>query len=153
MTAEPGIVIQRAVTCVTAVTLAGLAGLHVAWGAGSSFPARTRTELADTIAGSEQVPGATESFAVAGLLGVAAALVADVSPGPRWMRGTGVIGVAAVLGGRSVLGFTGRTGDVVPWTPSERFTVLDRRWYAPLCAALAFGSLSSIVRVTSGGSA
>jgi hypothetical protein len=127
----------------TVITLAALADVHAAWAFGSPFPAHDRRELADLVAGHDEMPGRAECLAVAGLLGVAAVLVADVLPVPRWVRRGGVWGVAAALGGRSALGFTGRTGSVVPWTPSDRFVALDRRWYAPLCAALAVGSIVS----------
>jgi len=35
----------------TAITLFAIAGLHVAWGLGSSFPFQNREELADSVWG------------------------------------------------------------------------------------------------------
>jgi hypothetical protein len=129
---------------VTAAALAGISGLHIAWGLGSSFPSLDRESLADTVAGTSAVPGAPECFAVAASLLGAAALVADVLPLNRRLRGAGVAGTALVLGTRGVLGVSGRTGTIVSWTPSERFTKLDRRYYGPLCLALSAGALSAL---------
>ena len=124
----------------TATTLAAMSVLHVAWATGSAFPADDRDELADLVAGTNEMPSAPECLAVATLLGVAAGVVA----GPRWLPETvrrfGCLTVASVLGVRAVLGASGYTRLVVPWTPSERFERLDRRYYATLCAALAVGS-------------
>ncbi len=135
---------MKVASTTTATTLAGLAALHVGWGAGASFPFADREVLADTVAGSNVAPGPRECFAVAGLLLSAAGLVADVLPVGAKLRGIGVLGVAAVLGGRGAVGVAGRTGSIVPWTPSERFNDLDRRYYGPLCLALAGGALSSL---------
>lgn len=134
---------QRAAT-VTAAGLAGLAILHAAWGLGSSFPCRDRESLGDTIAGTPVVPGPVECGAVAGLLSMAALLVVDGAPVAASVRRIGVVGVAATLGGRGIVGLAGRTDLLVPWTPSERFNRLDRRYYGPLCAALAVGAASSL---------
>lgn len=128
----------------TATALAGISALHIGWGRGSSFPSSDRETLADTVAGTTVVPGPSECFAVAGSLLSAAALIMDVVPLNRRVRGMGVAGAALVLGTRGVLGVTGRTGTIVPWTPSERFTELDRRYYGPLCLALSAGAFSSL---------
>ena len=132
---------SRAVRKLTVVVLAVLADMHAAWAFGSPVPAPNRRELADLVAGTAEMPGTAECLAVSGLLGAAAVVVA----GPRWlparMRQIGAGGVATVLAARAMLGATGRTGSVVPWTPSERFRRLDRNYYAPLCAMLALGSL------------
>ena len=60
------------------------------------------------------------------------------------LRLAGVRTVAAVLGARAVLGFTGRTEVVSPGSVSARFRRMDRRFYSPLCAALAVGAASSL---------
>ncbi|HWL43209.1 MAG TPA: DUF3995 domain-containing protein [Ilumatobacter sp.] len=127
----------------TATVLVGLGALHVAWGLGSAFPVGDRTDLADAVAGTDRFPGRTESFAVAGLLGAAATVVAGPSLVPRRLTALGRLGVAAVLGTRGVLGLTNRTGQVVGWTTSPRFDRLDRRYYGPLCLALATGALAT----------
>ena len=135
---------MRIGSVVTAAALSGISGLHVAWGLGSSFPSSDHLSLADTVAGTSAVPGAPECFAVAGSLLGAATLVMDVLPLNPRLRGVGVAGAALVLGARGVLGVLGRTGTIVPWTPSERFTNLDKRYYGPLCLALSAGALSSL---------
>jgi hypothetical protein len=127
----------------TATMLAGIGALHVAWGRGSSFPFRDRAALADTVVGSDTVPGPSASFAVAGLLGLAAGLVADVLPVPPTLRRVGVVGVATVLATRAAFGFAGRTERLVAGSNSPRFVTADRRVFAPLCAALAAGALVS----------
>jgi len=129
---------------VTAGVLAGISGLHVAWGLGSSFPSSDRESLADTTAGSTEMPPAPACFAVAGLLAGAASLVMDALPVNERLRRAGVAGVGLVLGARGVLGVAGHTGTAMPWDTSERFTKLDRRYYGPLCLALSAGALSSL---------
>ena len=135
--------VRRATTIATALTLAGIGVLHVAWGFGSSFPFRDRSTLADVVVGNDSVPGRRESLAVAGLLGIAAGLVAAVLPVPRSLRRVGVSGVAAVLATRAGFGFAGATGRLVPGSDSPRFVATDRRVFAPLCAVLAAGAALS----------
>lgn len=130
-------------TTVTASALAALSALHVAWGLGSSFPCADRTELADVVAGSSEVPPPGACYAVATALSGAAVLVAGAAPLPSRWRRTALVGVAAVLGGRGVLGLGCGTARIVPWRPSERFTTLDRRYYGPLCIALSAGALAA----------
>jgi hypothetical protein len=127
----------------TAGTLAAIAGLHVAWGRGSPFPFADRDELADAVIGTRRVPSPSACYGVAGALGAAAALVQGVPAVPRGPRRVGLLGVAGVLGLRGVLGLAGRTDLVSQGSDSPRFRRLDRRLYAPLCVALAFGVLDA----------
>jgi Protein of unknown function (DUF3995) len=133
----------RVVRGATASTLLAIAGLHVAWGRGSSFPFADRERLGDSVAGRASTPPPSACFAVAGALTVAAALVTDVPGLPRWTQRLGVTGVAAVLAARAALGFSGRTDAVSPGSVSTRFRRLDRRVFSPLCLALAAGAFSS----------
>jgi hypothetical protein len=135
--------IVRRTSVGTALALAAIGALHVAWGLGASFPFRDREALADTVVGNDSVPGAGASLAVAGLLGLAAGLVADVLPVPARLRRVGVGGVASALAGRAAFGFAGRTDRLVRGSNSPRFAKADRRVYAPLCAALAAGAVVS----------
>ena len=121
---------MRPVGIVTAAVLAGTGGLHVAWGLGSAFPLEDRAELADAVAGTTQFPGRIESFAVAGLLGAAAMVIAGPSFVPRRIAVLGRVAAAGVLGARGVLGLANQTGQVVGWNTSPRFNRLDRRYYA-----------------------
>lgn len=127
----------------TAGTLLALAGLHVLWGRGSSFPFSDADDLSDAVVGRSSVPPPGACFAVAGALTVAAALVADVPRLPRAVQHLGVSGVAVVLATRSGLGFVRRTDVVSPGSGSSRFRRLDRRVYSPLCLALAAGAIAS----------
>jgi len=137
----------RAMTALVRATTAGalgaLAGLHVAWGRGSSFPFHDVDELTNAVAGRRTLPPPRACFAVAGALTVASSFVADVPRLPRPVQRIGVTGVAVVLATRGGLGVAGRTDVLSPGSVSARFRRLDRRLYAPLCLALAAGALSS----------
>ena len=128
----------------TAGTLLGIAGLHVAWGHGSSFPFATTDELTDAVVGADVVPSPPACYAVAGLLTIAAGATAGL-PAPRSrLRRLTVVGVAATLATRAAAGLAGRTDLLVPGSTSPRFRRNDRRAFAPLCAALATGALMSL---------
>jgi hypothetical protein len=127
-----------------AAALTGIAALHVAWAVGSSFPFADRSALADTVSGQSEPPGPGPTLVVAAMLLSAAGAIADVLPIGTTTRRSAVLGTALVLGGRGVIGVAGRTGRIVPWTPSARFNQLDKRYYGPLCLLLAGGALRSI---------
>lgn len=128
----------------TATTLFGIGALHAAWGKGSTFPFTGRDQLNDTVIGRDATPSPAACFAVAGLLTAAGALVAGL-PAPRSrLRLAGVCTVAAALGTRAALGFAGRTEMVSPGSVSPKFRRMDRRFYSPLCAALALGAVGSL---------
>jgi Protein of unknown function (DUF3995) len=135
----------RLVARLTGGVLAALAALHVAWGLGSSFPFRTRRQLADAVVGASAVPSPSACFAVAGALTTGAALTSETVPLPPSFRRT------AILGSRGALGLAGRTALLAPGSDSLRFVYLDRRIYAPLCLGLTVGSLVARVGVPSGG--
>jgi hypothetical protein len=133
----------RWVAPLTATALTTIAGLHVAWGFGSSFPMADRDTLADTVAGTADVPPPVACHAAAAALLAASALVLDVPVGPTWLRRTGRWVVAAVFTVRAVAGLSGRTDALVAGSESPRFRRLDRRYYAPLCLVLAAGTVAS----------
>lgn len=124
-------------------TLTAIAGLHVAWGLGSSWPLPDRASLADAVVGQPGVPGPAACFAVAGALGTAALLVAGRPRRKPAVARLGGFGVAGVLGLRGVVGLVGRTDLLSPGSSSDRFRRLDRMAYSPLCLALAAGSAVS----------
>jgi hypothetical protein len=128
---------------VTAVTLLGLAALHVAWGAGSSVPFDNRDDLADAVVGTTAVPPPAACYTVAGALMAAGALVLGLPAGRPALRRAGLLGVTTVLGSRGLLGLAGRTDLASPGSTSLRFRRLDRRLYSPLCLALAGGAWSA----------
>jgi hypothetical protein len=127
--------------------LLGIAALHVLWASGSSWPAEDREELADVMAGrvGGSVPSPTACLLVATLLASASALVASRPRRLPRLRRTGTIGVAVVLGVRGACGMAGHTDLVSPGSTSPRFRRLDRRYYSPLCLALA-ATAASIAR-------
>jgi hypothetical protein len=127
----------RASSRTAAVGLGGLAGLHAAWGLGVSWPLADRDALADAVIGRAKVPPAAACWAVAGALGVAAALVGGRPRALPQLRRAGAAAVVVVLTGRGLLGLAGRTDVVSPGSSSVRFRELDRRRYSPLCLALA----------------
>jgi hypothetical protein len=122
------------------------AGLHVAWGRGSSFPFSTRDELADAVVGTPRVPGPAACHAVAGALAAAAALVEGAPAPTSHLRRIGLLGVAGLLALRGGLGLAGHTDLLAPGSVSERFRRLDRRVYAPLCLALSTGAWAAFRR-------
>lgn len=129
---------------VTAAALVAIAGLHVAWGLGSSFPFRTREELADSVVGSEEVPSPAACASVAAALVLAAILVAGVVPLPKALRSIGLRIVTTVLATRGVAGAMGRTSSLSPGSDSPAFNRLDKRLYSPLCLWLAASVRRSI---------
>ena len=133
----------RAARSLTPVALAGIAGLHVAWGLGSTFPFSSHDALSDAVVGSQVVPSPAACYAVAGALIVAGGLVADAPIAPPRLRRLGRIGVATVLAVRGLAGALARTDLLSPGSTSPRFRELDRRFYSPLCFALAFGAAVS----------
>jgi hypothetical protein len=115
--------------------MSGTSVLHASWGLGSSWPAQDRTRLAQLSSGKNDMPAAAECFAIAAVLASAATVVL-CRPTSRVRRGAR----ACVLAGfavRGLTGITGSTGVLVPWSPSEEFATLDRRWYGPLCLVIA----------------
>jgi len=98
-----------------------------------------RSELADTIAGTQDVPGTAECLTVAAALGVSGLLVADAVPISAPVRQVALACAASVLAIRGLAGLTGQTHRLVPWTPSPTFTAIDRKYYGSLCVALAVG--------------
>jgi hypothetical protein len=130
----------------TAGALLGIAGLHVAWGRGSTFPFATTTGLTDAVVGNKVVPSPAACFGVAGLLAVSAGAVAGLPTPTSRVRRLAVVGTAAVLATRAGFGFAGRTDALVPGSSSERFRRNDRRVFAPLCAGLATGAVMSLRR-------
>jgi hypothetical protein len=123
----------------TAATLFALAGLHVMWGLGSSFPFRNREELADSVVGTSDVPPLAACMAVAAALTLAAVLVTGVTPLPKPIRTIALRIAATVLATRGLAGAFGRASTLSPGSDSPTFQRLDRRIYAPLCLWLAAG--------------
>ena len=138
----------------TGGALVAAAGLHVAWAAGSTWPAGDRDALADLVVGSRPMPGPLPCAAVAAALLTAGHLVATsagtVRPRPRRVpRGwwpLGAAAVAAVLGARGAGGLAAAVPGLAErarargWGVTEQFRRRDRVLYSPLCLALAVGA-------------
>jgi hypothetical protein len=116
-------------TKIASAALLAIGGLHVAWGLATSWP-RIDREPADPAA----------YFAVAGLLGVGAGLVAGPRRAPRLGR-LGARTVSGVLATRGAFGMAGRTDLLASGASPERFRRMDRRVYSPVCLTLAALSL------------
>lgn len=137
---------SRVSTSAASAGLLGVAGLHVAWGLGSTWPLPDRASFADAVTGTENVPPPAACFAVAGALGLAAALVGGRPRRVPLLRRLGAGGVVGVLAVRGGVGLLGLTDLVSPGSSSPRFRRLDRRYYAPLCLSLAALSAPAIRR-------
>jgi len=83
------------------------------------------------------MPPAAASLTVSALLSTAAALVVGYPRRLPRLRRLGAACVVAVLTVRGSTGVFGCTNVLVSWTPGERFRDRDRRYYGPLCLALA----------------
>jgi Protein of unknown function (DUF3995) len=128
----------------TAVTLIGIGALHAMWGRGSTFPFADRDQMNDAVIGRDASQSPAACYAVAGLLTTAGALVAGLPSRRSRLRRLGVGTVAATLGARAALGFAGKTELVSPGSVSAKFREMDKRYYSPLCLALAIGAARSL---------
>jgi hypothetical protein len=131
-----------------AAAFTALGALHLVWATGSSWPVSEADQQDGALSGRPpgQSPGPVACVAVAGLLGTAGALVAGHPRAyPRLTR-AGSAGVVATFTTRGLLGLAGRTDLVAPGSTTERFRTLDRRYYAPLCLALAALSAPAVRR-------
>ena len=131
----------------TGAALGLLGVLHVAWGLGSPFPFRERDELADAVIGSVSVPSTTSCLGVAALLAIASGTVTKAIPMPPSLRRPALTILTLVFALRSALGFSAKTSLLSPASVSPRFQRLDRRYFAPLCLALALGSWAARTQV------
>jgi hypothetical protein len=138
--------VARSTGYAASAVLAGIAGLHIAWGRGSSFPFESRAALADAVVGAPEVPPPVACYAVAGALAMACGLAADLPVGSATLRRVGRVGVAGVLAVRGLVGLVGRTDVMSPGSSLPRFRRLDRRFYAPLCLLLSAGVATAVPR-------
>jgi hypothetical protein len=121
------------------LSLLAIAGLHLNWARGSTWPLPDDRALAEDVAGREgtEPPAASACLAVAALLGLAAALLRGrPRSAPRLSR-LGAAVVVATLATRGGFGIAGRTDLLVGGPTSARFRDRDRRLYSPLCLTLA----------------
>jgi len=120
------------------VVLIVIGGVHVTWALGLWWPLRDEDRMVRAVVGTRgatRMPGPIPCALVAVILMFAAAWPWFLA---GWIRTTGL--ALATLG----FGLRG----VMPWfpgwrrlTPQEPFATYDRRYYGPLCLALAAGFL------------
>lgn len=127
-----------------AVVLLAIAALHLAWAAGSTFPAASEGELARMVAGfadRDHMPPRPASALVAVALVVVAYValaLGSVCGWPFWawsLPAAGMV-VACVFFARGVAAFLPAWRALVPREPFAR---LDRRYYGPLCLVMGAG--------------
>jgi hypothetical protein len=133
-------IVSMLAAALVAVCLVALAILHVYWGLGGLWPARTRAELGPMVVGtppSTAMPNLLACLIIAGLLVTAALLVAMAGflPEPSWVWRVGSIGVGVVLAVRGLGGYA--DGRLRPQTRATPFYSLNRTIYSPLCLILA----------------
>lgn len=129
------------------VVLTATAGIHVLWGMGHTWPARSKQELINAVIGAKnatQMPGMWLTLLVA--VGIAAAGVFALWGGgvvalplPQWMRMISLAVLAAIFLLRGAVSYIwfGPINDTV-----EPFYTLNRRYYAPLILAIGGGYLA-----------
>lgn len=127
------------------IPLLAIAGAHLIWAFGGSYPARTPELLARTvigIKGRNRVPRLASALIAVAILaaGIVALSLADPAPGVP-MLGIGIV-LALVFLGRGVIGYT-RSWQAR--TPVEPFRSMDRKFYSPLCLAIGAGFVFLIV--------
>ncbi|HLP66788.1 MAG TPA: DUF3995 domain-containing protein, partial [Rhizobium sp.] len=133
-----------ALALLLAVLLLAIAALHLAWAAGSTFPAASERELVRMVVGfkgQEQMPPRPASALVAAALAfsayVALALV-SLCGWPfagSWLRSMGTV-LAFVFLARGAAAYLPAWRVRVPQQPFAR---LDRRYYGPLCLVIGAG--------------
>lgn len=130
--------------------LASIAALHVAWGFGLIWPAKSERELVSMVVGAKgmtTMPSLVQCLIAGGgifAFGVIALLLGNAlhSPlSPQWVTMIGVLS-AFVFAGRGIAGY------VPQWRrrfPQQPFATFDRYSFAPLCLALAAGYAALVI--------
>ena len=122
----------------TSGVLLVVAGVHVNWALGSHWPMTDTRELHERVTPPGMPdPGPVETSLVAATLAVAAALVAMSALGTAtWLSwgATALVGVILALRGLGGLVISGLL------RRQSTFARLDRRYFSPMCIALALGT-------------
>ncbi|MCK8463902.1 DUF3995 domain-containing protein [Aliiroseovarius sp. S1339] len=124
-------------------TLLVIAAIHMVWGAGLTWPVANEALLARTVVGQKGIahmPPGWASFAVAGALGVATVITADligwVGLLPSWITRGAVWMMVAVF---AIRGAASYVLALLRVPVEEPFARLDLILYGPLCLAIAAG--------------
>ncbi|MFJ4160929.1 DUF3995 domain-containing protein [Microbacterium testaceum] len=115
--------------------LSTLGLLHAGWAAGSSWPARSPTALAEAVVGASAAPARLPTIAVAASLTGAAVLVSGAAGRPPLVRAC-LRALQLTLLARGALGGAVAAEIIAGTPPSATFRRLDRVLYRPLCLAL-----------------
>ncbi|HCL63757.1 MAG TPA: DUF3995 domain-containing protein [Rhizobium sp.] len=129
---------------IVSIALLSIAALHLAWAAGSRFPAASDENLAHMVAGfrgQDRMPPRSASALVAAMLGLASYLALALSSLVAWPLGARLLAAAGALLAlvflaRGAATYTGRWRTL---TPQEPFATLDRRYFGPLSLLLGAG--------------
>jgi len=155
-TARRRLVFRRHAGTVAGIGLGAAGAVHLLWATGSSWPAKSRDELADLVVGVRPFPSNPMTMGVVAAIGVATGLVvaesrrhpeevgADPSPAERAVR-VATVAVPAVLAARGVGGLVASALELGDATAVFRHW--DRRLYSPLCLALAALSAAATARL------
>lgn len=116
--------------------LAAVSALHVAWVAGSSWPAKNKKALAEAVVGSKtEMPSAGPTLVVAAGTG-AAALLAAGAFGEGKLQRAGVRAMGSVMLARACFGGETALAALGLPKPGKQFIRLDTEYYRPLTAVL-----------------
>ena len=115
--------------------MAAIGALHLNWARGSSWPAGSREELGELVAGSSTMPPTVPTVIVgAGIVGAGAVVVG--AGGTSRLATIARLGVGGGLLGRAAVGGVAAARMLGLGEPGARFRRLDRSLYRPLCATL-----------------
>lgn len=119
------------------VPLLAVTMVHFLWAFGSTFPAQSKTALAETVFGRQKMPPRWVSFLVALAVFAAGiwALALSDSSTDIILRGGGAL-LALIFLGRGIIGFTPTWRRTLS---AEPFATMNRKFYSPLCLGLGAG--------------
>jgi len=134
--------IDLVVGLLTSVGLSAIAVVHLNWARGGLWPATAQSTRYDKVTPPGMAaPGPVATYFVAGALAMAAGVVGARALGiDQWIVVTGTAVVVGVLALRAAQGFL--SSGVL--RRDSTYARLDRRYYSPLCLALAAGSLATL---------
>ena len=134
---------MMAIGLMVAATLTVLAGIHVYWATGGTWPGTDEASCSRAIAGFkgiDRMPPPAASLAVAALLFIAALLALFLASGTNALPA----GLLLLAGTSASFVFVARgiAGYLPAWrrlTPEMPFARNDTRYFSPLCLALGAG--------------
>jgi hypothetical protein len=138
--------VARAAQFIGGAGVLSIGAIHLAWGAGVSWPAQSREQLSDIVTGSTDFPSAGACAVVAAPLLAAGAMaltnIAGAHPKTKAAALARLVESCAATGllARAVVGGKAAATAVGLPAPSTTFLDWDQNVYRPLCAVLG-GSL------------